>query len=425
MSKYTFAAKTFASRTFASNTWAGQPIIVSQLPRPYRPEHYKDLNALWWEQYPGWASRYVPAAPATFQPSQRYDDLPSFQDLWWRQHYTWPIPVQYIPTPPPLRQPNQRVDPLPDYWQEWHPQKQTPLAQWFVPPLPPSRQSDQRWDVLPVLDFLWYEQKYHWAIPVPYIPTPPPTHQPSQRWDDLPSFYYIWWEQKKIIPLPGSFLVSQEGAYGVVGNIILAAQTGNFRVQNNIEGYIVFVGSGSEPDLTQPPAYFSASLPITFALTPPGSGTETFYILVRRQDTYGLQSQNQHYTTITLDSHGNQVLPPVNGPSNLQLFQQPGGNIRILANYAGFGRDPYPATSWKVWAGVVPPNTGNQPIKILPAAQTLTTQIGSFSPGLRYVSVALYRATDNTLSTVLTGSLTINTSPGEVVAVPSGFDVEP
>jgi hypothetical protein len=195
------------------------------------------------------------------------------------------------------------------------------------------------------------------------------------------------------------------------------------RIQNNIEGYNIWIGAGTLPNLSQPPAAFSATLPASVAITLPVSGVQTYYVLVTRQDTYGLNSQNQFYTLIDVNSSGVLQLLPVTNPVNLTLIARYGSYLRVLASYTGFYTDESPATGWKIWAGVVPPNVHTDvPVAVLPAGTGLSVDLGPYAPGTIYVAVALFRQADGFLSGVLTGSYTFVASPPEPLAVPSGFD---
>lgn len=214
---------------------------------------------------------------------------------------------------------------------------------------------------------------------------------------------------------------------GVFLLTITSAQLGNYRVQNSIEGWNLWIGSAALPNLTLPPTQFSATLPFSYTLTVPGAGTLKYYVLVTKQDLYGLNSQNQNYTTITIDSLGNLVLPPIPTPTGLLLTPQPGGKIRVMASYPGYGEDAYPATNWRVWIGLTPPN----PLIDAPTLSTtvggrlFSTDIAGYVANTYFVAVALYRSGDSAQSVALTGSVTIPAVPGEVIAVPSGFQEIP
>lgn len=215
---------------------------------------------------------------------------------------------------------------------------------------------------------------------------------------------------------------SQLGTFAVY-NRVTASQVGVFRVANDIGGYNVYVGTGSLPDLTQPPEAFSATLPISVPLTPPLSGTETFYIIVRRQDHYGLESQNQFATTFLLNTAGTLVLPPIQPPQGLLLNPLTGGKVRLNASNPQYGHTHYPANYWKVWLSVAVPNPSvDTPVAVVQVTgKTLTLLLGPYTAGIYHVAVALYRTNGGDLSAVLSGTVVIPAAPAPVVPVPGGW----
>lgn len=209
--------------------------------------------------------------------------------------------------------------------------------------------------------------------------------------------------------------------------VMTGSQSGNYRVQNNIEGYNIWVGSGVLPNLTQAPTAFSLTLPINHTLALPGSGTLTYYVLVTKQDLYGLNSQNQYYTTITIDSAGNLVLPPVSPPQDFSLVARPDSTIRVKAAYPGYGKDAYPADQWRVWIGVTPPNTSIDIPTLITSVtgSVLFFDLTGYTPGTYYGAVTLLRMTDSTESVPLTASVVMPTVPSEITPVPGGYEILP
>lgn len=395
-------------------------------PPTFQPSQRWDAQPVldtWWEQF-----RLQPM-PLTFLPtpfppqaSQRIESLPDHNSLWWQ--HTYVQIVSFFP-PPPTHQPSQRFDPLPDlnslWWQHTYVQTVS-----YVPTPPPTHQPSQRWDDVPHYD-TWWEQFRRWPIVAQFIPPPPPTKQLSQRFDPLPDLNEQWWGQYPYvnarIPLPSWIYVSQEGVYDILNTMEGAGQVGGYRTQNAILGYNVYVGVNGLPDLTQPPTTWSATLPVSVPITPPVSGTETLYVLVQTQDNYGLVSANQYYTIFIIDSTGGFVLSIIAPPQTLQLFQQEGQMIRLLAEYPTANLDTAPATSWKIWAALTLPNPMvDIPVSVVAVSGVnLITAIGPFSPGTYYVMVGLYRIADNSLSTTIYSTVVVSGLPSEVIPVPSGF----
>lgn len=333
------------------------------------------------------------------------------------------------PEDPPLPTHSQRIDVKPppptSHWQQ---QRQTrwPYPIEYIPDRPLPLPRSQRIDVKPDQNYRWWQQTRLQPIPVTHLPPPPLINpQRSQRIDVKTDQNYRWWQQKVLAPLPSSFMISGVGGYGLVNVIINSSGVGGYRIANDIAGYNVYIGEDDLPDLEAAPAAFTQTLPFNYALTPPLSGTRTFYVLVRNQDHYGLESQNQFYTTISINSNGDLLMSPIGNPSGLQLFELLLNKVRVMALYGAAQDDEFPATSWKIWAGTSPPDVDiDTPVLITAVTgKIMATEIGPFSPGLLYVTVALYRASDDSLSTPLEGSITLLDDPNEPTAVFSGFDL--
>lgn len=353
-------------------------------------QHWNHIRPDPWDQF---YARDNPPIRAAFA-NNRYE-LPDEQRVWWEYHirfFVFPDPVPQ--DPPSTRQGNQQLSyDLPDHWPDWQMLTQLSVLPWWQPPLPASQQPSQS---------LYY---------------------------DLPEEDFVWWEQTHYhkIPLASQVLINQswEGTSGIYTLVLMPGWSGMSRVQNDIAGYNVYIGEDALPDLTQPPAAFSLTLPITYTLPLPSSGTPTFYVLVRRQDHYGLESQNQYYSIFTIDSAGHLILPDLTPPQNLSLFEMSGSLIRVLATYPGFGTDVYGATEWRIYSGVTLPDPSvDSPVATATISKVLAVNFGPNAVGTYFVVVGLYRLSDNKIFTV-SGTVTIHTGPDEVEAVPSGWDVEP
>jgi hypothetical protein len=214
--------------------------------------------------------------------------------------------------------------------------------------------------------------------------------------------------------------VGQAGQFGVYSAVTGSGQGGGYRVQNAIEGYVAWVNAGSPPDLTQPPGYFSATLPFAISTPAPGSGSTTYYVVVAYRDSYGLISPNQYTQTITVTAAGHLTLPPVAAPAALSLYPRAGDTVRLLTSYAGFQSDPYPADVWKVWAGSVVPNPSvDTPVLTTPVSgPLLAANFGPFTPGVLYFAVGLYRTGDASLSSVTSGSVVVADVPPPPIPLP-------
>jgi hypothetical protein len=218
-------------------------------------------------------------------------------------------------------------------------------------------------------------------------------------------------------------VTKQEGTCRIY-NTVGAAECGIFRVQNNsLVGYNVYVGVNALPDLSQPPAAFSATLPISIPETPPGSGTKSFYVIVRAQDSYGLESQNQYPTVITISSSGGLLLPAIPAPQNLSVFARPNGYFKVRVTYSTANTDEYPATAWKVWAGTTLPNplVDTPVVAVAVEGIPMIVSIGPFSANTYYVMVGLSRAADGASSPTIYTTAVLSPTPNKPIPVPSGY----
>lgn len=242
-------------------------------------------------------------------------------------------------------------------------------------------------------------------------------------WEEEPAFSR---PRRPVIILPATSVSGGEwGAYGTPTQAGGGGRWGGYRVKNDIAGYNVYIGQDQMPDFSLPPASFSATLPINIATTPPGSGTRTYYIVVRRQNEYGLESQNQYPKTITIDSTGALVLPPLASPTNLAVMPRPGGNIRLRAGYPGYNTDEYRADLWRLWITTTPPDVTSDPPTLQSPADgpALLTSFGSFTPGDYIVTLALYRNADAFTSPAVAATVTIGDGPETPAPVLSGFQI--
>lgn len=219
---------------------------------------------------------------------------------------------------------------------------------------------------------------------------------------------------------PVDAIMFGSGAYGVEMEVI-TQQSGAYRIANNIDGYNVYIGEDALPDLTTPTT-FSLTLPASVAITPPGVGTKMLYVVVRKQDQYGLESQNQFIKAFKIDTAGELVRLPLSSPQGLQLSEMTGGYVWVLCAYPAINDEDDPPSHWKVWAGTTEPNT-TLDAPVVSTSMTnmvLATQIGPFSPGTIHVKVAAYRNLDTALSAVLYDTIDVSETPDQPMAVRSG-----
>lgn len=328
--------------------------------------------------------------------------------------------------PPLLRQRSQRQDPLPDFnFRVYQQRADWAVPQEYIPTPPPSRQASQRTYQLPDFDYRVYQQSRRWPVPVEFIPPPPPPRPRSQWTYQLPNFDYSAWEQFRRHPLPTGVMTAYVGLGGIYVGVTGGEAVGASRVRNDIEGYNVYVGVDALPDLSAAPAAFTQTLPFNVVTTPPVSGTKTYNVIVRRQDEFGLESQNQTLYTTTINSSGDLVMPAIVRPQGLQLTPQAGGRIRVLSTYPGYGVDgAFTATHWRVWAslGAIDVDADPPTLVVTMTGKVLATSVGPLPAGDYTVAVALYRTTNGTRSPAISGTVTLPEDPEEIIPVPGGYE---
>jgi len=302
---------------------------------------------------------------------------------------------------------------------EWVDESEYSFVPWlvrprFIPPPPvvnppPTRQPSQRFD--PPSDF--YGNFSPWIPPNRVVPRPalvaayvPPPHPQLVFWQEPLS--REWWQRgtmMKVFRLFNRYSDSQVGACRILNTFgagKAGGRSGKSRVANlSLQGYTVRVGRNALPDLTLAPAGYGAALPISVPVTPPVSGTDTLYVVVRRRDQYGLESVNQRPLVVRVDSSGNMVLPPLPAPAGLAAYQRPNGSLQVSAGYPGYA-DPYPADHYQFWINTVPPNVGvDTPTLLNPLAggSSINFTVGSLIGGVTYyLALCLFRSADGAQS---------------------------
>lgn len=337
------------------------------------------------------------------------------------------LPQEYIPTPPPTRQKSQRVEPQPEFNDVWYRQvRRWPLPTGSTPSPPAAVRAPQRNDPPPEFNDVWYRQVRRWPLPTQYVPVydDPPLKQRTQRVDPPEVIDHLWYQQRRLHPVPTGVVTAHAGLYGIYLLVLETRQGGVFGVRNDIAGYNVYVGDGGPPDFDAAPTAFTQTLPVSVPLTPPVSGYKTYFVVVRAQNQYGLESQNQYAKRITIDSGGVLVYPPLLGAEGLQLSTLPGWYIKILSTYPGWYVDEYLASHWYIWVGTSPPDVMAPPTATVTlTGNILTTSVGPFLPDTTYhVAVALYRTAGNSTSPELRGTVTFPPVPVDIDPVRSGYE---
>lgn len=148
-----------------------------------------------------------------------------------------------------------------------------------------------------------------------------------------------------------------------------------------LDRFELYVSTGStHPDVTGSPVDTGAS-PLTYVLTPPGSGTLKYNVIATKRNAYNLISKNQVTSELIIDDAGEQIPTTISDPTSLSLTQVGSGKVRIRAAYAS-NLDSDPANTWIAYAttnGVNPDPTVDTPV-------TLSTMAGAdLLTGLTYL----------------------------------------
>lgn len=225
-----------------------------------------------------------------------------------------------------------------------------------------------------------------------------------------------------------STAVTQEhgGLYSSAQTFIVS-HAGKYHQQNNNDAvYVAWVEENAMPDLAGPPSISSLALPMQFPVSPPPSGIKTLYVVVRKTNSYGLQSQNSEPILVRIDSTGTLLLAPIPKPEGVQAFPKKNGGIRVMAMYPTIELTDHPADMWRVWIGSSHPD----PLLDIPTGEVLVSGdamselfAGPYAVGTYYVVVALYRSEDGAQSEAVEVEVAIGNPPATPTPVNSGFQL--
>jgi hypothetical protein len=148
--------------------------------------------------------------------------------------------------------------------------------------------------------------------------------------------------------------------YTVEGETYANAIPFNMNLRDTaLEGFELYASTGTtHPDVTGTPVDTGAS-PLTYVLTPPGSGTLQYNFIVIRRNAYNLTSKNQLSYPLTIDDAGVEIAEPISSPIGTTLTQVGSGKVRIRSAYAA-SLDATPADTWIAYVTTtgVDPNPG-------------------------------------------------------------------
>jgi len=109
--------------------------------------------------------------------------------------------------------------------------------------------------------------------------------------------------------------------------------SGKYRVEGAAGQYELYVGVDADPDFTAAPAQVSATLPFSYAVTPPGAGTKEYRLCLRYRNEYGLLSQNQYTRSYTIDDAGDLVVPDPSAPEDVSIAETDELEVVVTALY--------------------------------------------------------------------------------------------
>jgi hypothetical protein len=168
--------------------------------------------------------------------------------------------------------------------------------------------------------------------------------------------------------------------------------------------YELYVGEDAPPDFEalDQPVETSATLPFTWAPTPPPSGTKTLYVVVRKRNAYYLQSFNVYATKVVIGTLGEQLLADPSPPLDIETYDDVLGSVRVIATYLST-EDPSPADTWEIFAteGADPDPDVDSPaysgaMKIVGEQAFLGKTISGYTPGSAlHIIVTAKRASDS------------------------------
>lgn len=124
-------------------------------------------------------------------------------------------------------------------------------------------------------------------------------------------------------------------------------QTKHNTVQSSLDRYELYAGVDANPTFTTA-STTSATLPFTYALSAPVSGTREHRYTVRKRNEYNLVSLNNYWRKTVVNSAGANVTSTLTSPQNTRLVQIGDGKLRLTSAYP-YGLDSSPATKWIVY----------------------------------------------------------------------------
>jgi hypothetical protein len=144
------------------------------------------------------------------------------------------------------------------------------------------------------------------------------------------------------------FALSERGRYRMTIPCTLSARGMNRVANDALDRYGLFRGVNAEPDLsaTASPWATSATLPITTSALSAGN---TYYFVLRKQNRWGIWSQNVASFRLELDGSGNEVAIPPSDPTAIAIEPAAAGTARVSAFYDYAADGINAADTWLIY----------------------------------------------------------------------------
>lgn len=142
-------------------------------------------------------------------------------------------------------------------------------------------------------------------------------------------------------------------------------QTKHNTVQSSLDRYELYAGVDANPTFTTA-STTSATLPFTYALSTPVSGTREHRYTVRKRNEYNLVSLNNYWRKTVVNSAGANVGSTLSSPQNTRIIELGNGKLRIFSTYP-YALDSSPADKWIAYSstnGVDPVPGVTSPVEI-------------------------------------------------------------
>jgi hypothetical protein len=229
--------------------------------------------------------------------------------------------------------------------------------------------------------------------------------------------YGVWVHRE--IPAGATGTTSQETKLALSWSTYTQTFYGLYRVsQSSLSKWSLYAGTDTFPSFASP-VTTATSLPFTYALTPPGSGSRTYRLACRYTDAYGVSSYNCATHDIAINSSGANVTTEVSWPYDVALTETAGGYVQLTAKYPT-GIDSTDADKFRYYVktdGTTATTGGSYTDAAmsfgfgLGGARILNVKLGPYSYGTPVsVLVTAYRTTGSKQSTNTTASsLTVST----------------